>query len=196
MSDDNLYELYATSPYIQGDVGEVVTASELRSRCGMKVLRNIYLPYNGKLTEIDMVAFSKLGVFIIENKNYSGEIIGSLNDKYWKVRYSSIHYEKLYNPVFQNIRHKNAVERYLKTNNLRGIPIFRPVIFSDKVKLSLRDCEKSVFTLSDFIDTYNSLDVCNLDDILINNLLDYFRPLSNQSYEMRLVHLGLMDRRV
>lgn len=45
MSDDNLYELYATSPYIQGDVGEVVTASELRSRCGMEVLRNIYLPF-------------------------------------------------------------------------------------------------------------------------------------------------------
>ena len=194
MSNDNLYEFYTTSPYIQGDVGEVVTASELRSKCNMKVLRNIYLPYNGRLTEIDMIAVSKLGVFIIEVKNYSGEIIGSLNDKYWKVRYSSIHYEKLYNPVFQNIRHKNAVERYLKTNNLRGIPIFRPVIFSNKASLSLKGCEKSVFTLDSFIDTYNNIDIHKINDDTISSLVDYFRPFSNQSYEMREVHLDLMKR--
>lgn len=194
MSDDNLYEFYTTSPYIQGDVGEVVTASELRSRCGMKVLRNIYLPYNGRLTEIDMIAFSKLGVFIIENKNYSGEIVGSLNDKYWKVRYSSNHIERLYNPVFQNIRHKNAVERLFNSSNLRGIPIFRPVIFSNKASLSLKGCEKSVFTLDSFIDTYNNIDIHKINEDTISSLVDYFRPFSNQSYEMREVHLDLMKR--
>ena len=194
MSDDNLYEFYTTSSYIQGDVGEVVTASELRSRCNMKVLRNIYLPYNGRLTEIDMIAVSKLGVFIIEVKNYSGEITGSLNDKYWKVRYSSIHYEKLYNPVFQNIRHKNAVERLFKSSKLRGIPIFRPVIFSNKASLSLKGCEKSVFTLDSFIDTYNNIDIHKINDDTISSLVDYFRPFSNQSYEMREVHLDLMKR--
>lgn len=61
---------YHSSAYIQGDVGEVITASDLRSKCSMLVLRNLYFPYNNHFIEVDMIGISKLGVFIIENKNY------------------------------------------------------------------------------------------------------------------------------
>lgn len=41
---------------VKGDVGEIITASSLRSNCDMTVVRNIYLPYKDHFTEVDMVA--------------------------------------------------------------------------------------------------------------------------------------------
>lgn len=192
---DNLYEYYTTSPYIQGDVGEVIIASELRDKCSMTVLRNLYFPADTHFTEVDIVAISSKGVFIIESKNYKGEIIGSLNDKYWSVRYSVSHIERLYNPILQNKLHLIAVKSYLYDFGVIDIPIFKPVIFSNKSKLKLQDCEKSVFTLDNFINKYNNLDIELISSDTIDKLVSLFKPLSNQSYEMRLLHLSLLDRK-
>ena len=185
---DNLYEYYATSPRVQGDVGEVVIASELRNKCNMDILRNVYVPYKGHYTEIDMVALSNKGVFIIESKNYSGEVIGSVKDKYWSVRYGYSRYEKLYNPILQNLLHKEAVLNFITERGIDSKNIFRPVIFGDKARLRLSGCEKLVFTLSSFIDTYNGLDLHSTNIDAFNCL----KPLSNPSDEMRLLHLGLL----
>lgn len=192
---DNLYEYYTTSPYIKGDVGEVVIASELRDKCNIIVLRNLYFPADTHFTEVDIVAISSKGVFIIESKNYKGEVTGGLNDKYWSVRYSVSHTERLYNPILQNKLHLVAVKSYLYDFGITDIPIFKPVIFSNKSKLKLRDCEKSVFTLDNFINKYNNLDIELISSDTIDKLVSLFKPLSNQSYEMRLLHLSLLDRK-
>ena len=41
--------MLTNSAYIQGDIGEAITASELRSKCGMLVLRNLSDDYVYKL---------------------------------------------------------------------------------------------------------------------------------------------------
>lgn len=48
--------MLTNSAYIQGYIGEAITASELRSKCGMFVLRNLYLDYNNSICEIDIIA--------------------------------------------------------------------------------------------------------------------------------------------
>ncbi|MFD1773506.1 nuclease-related domain-containing protein [Paenibacillus rhizophilus] len=53
--------------------------------------------------------FSPYGLFVIETKNYNGEIKGGRKDKYWSVsnRY------KMYNPLMQNYGHIKALESHL-----------------------------------------------------------------------------------
>lgn len=181
-----------SSAYIQGDVGEVLTASELRGKCSMLVIRNLYFPKDRHFTEVDIIAVTKLGVFVIENKNYSGEIIGDKSSRYWKVKYSVSRIERLYNPILQNAKHKEIVQDFLSKGGFTDIPIYYPVIFNNKSTLNLRDCDKEVFTLDSFVDTYNSVDLELVESEDIIKLYNYLKPFSNQSLEMRLVHLDLL----
>lgn len=188
------YELYHDSAYTQGDIGEIITALTLRESCKMHIERNVYIPINSRYTEIDMIGITKLGVFVIENKNYSGKIIGDINDKYWKVMYSKFNSYRLYNPVLQNLLHKEAVESYLINNGFSSVPIFRPVIFNDKGIIDIKNSQKLVFTLSSFVDAYNSVDKSCIDDYTMKNLIKLFHRCSNLSQEMREVHLSLLGR--
>ena len=51
-----------------------------------KVLRNVYLPKdNGETSEIDLLFITKVGIFVIESKNYSGYIFGTDTNQKWTV---------------------------------------------------------------------------------------------------------------
>ena len=60
--------------------------------------------------QIDHVVISPYCVFVIETKNYNGEIKGGRTDQQWSVsnRY------KLYNPLKQNYGHIKAIENLIK----------------------------------------------------------------------------------
>ncbi|MFC5452384.1 nuclease-related domain-containing protein [Paenibacillus aestuarii] len=60
-------------------------------------------------SQIDHIVVSPHGLFIIETKNYNGEIKGSRSDKYWRVsnRFN------MFNPLKQNFGHIKALERIL-----------------------------------------------------------------------------------
>ncbi|OKP88202.1 NERD nuclease [Paenibacillus helianthi] len=60
--------------------------------------------------QIDHVVISPYCVFVIETKNYNGEIKGGRTDQQWSVsnRY------KMYNPMKQNYGHIKAIESLLK----------------------------------------------------------------------------------
>ncbi|MGO4272492.1 nuclease-related domain-containing protein [Paenibacillus sp. TAF58] len=60
-------------------------------------------------SQIDHIVVSPYGLFIIETKNYNGEIKGSRSDKYWRVsnRFN------MFNPLKQNFGHIKALERVL-----------------------------------------------------------------------------------
>lgn len=178
---------------IKGDVGEVITASSLRRDCNMTVIRNIYLPYNNHFTEIDMIAIGSFGIFIIENKNYDAIIKGSIKDKYWDVEYSRWCKYKLYNPLLQNKLHKQAVMDLLSQYDLLSLPVYKPVIFNDKASLNIKDGKKCIFTLSNFVTAYNSVDADFLDTSDIYNIASIFKQYSNASEEMKLYHRKLLN---
>lgn len=49
-----------------------------------KILRNIYIPKeDGSTAEIDVVYITTKGLFVIENKNFSGYIFGNENNRNW-----------------------------------------------------------------------------------------------------------------
>lgn len=185
--------MLTNSAYIQGDIGEAITASELRSKCGMLVLRNLYLDYNNSICEIDIIALSKLGVFVIENKNYKAKVSGSIQEYFWSLNYPSLRSEKLFNPIKQNTKHISILRSILIDAGFLDLPLYNIVIFNDyKCSLNLSGCEDKVFLLSDFIDKYNKLDIDNLSDDYIYKLYDFLKSYSDQSLNARLDFLEVL----
>jgi hypothetical protein len=63
-------------------------------------------------SQIDHVVISPYGLFVIETKNYSGEIKGTKEDRYWTVSNRF----KMYNPLKQNYGHIKALENLLSSH--------------------------------------------------------------------------------
>jgi hypothetical protein len=61
-------------------------------------------------SQIDHVVISPFGLFVIETKNYNGEIKGLRDDTYWTVSNRF----KMYNPLKQNYGHIKAMESTIK----------------------------------------------------------------------------------
>ncbi|MBY0011636.1 nuclease-related domain-containing protein [Paenibacillus typhae] len=105
-----------------GELGEHkinIQLDQLPKEC--KSLNDLLLPNPKSRTgyaQIDHVVISPYGLFVIETKNYNGEIKGGRTDQQWSVsnRY------KMYNPLKQNYGHIKAVESLLK-----GIPKVKSV---------------------------------------------------------------------
>lgn len=91
---------------------------------------NLHLPVHGKSTEVDAVVFSRFGIFVIEGKDWSGDVYGEQDDKFWTVRYSGGKHDKV-NPLRQNDRHITALQA------VTGLPrgaFHSLVVFTDNAK--------------------------------------------------------------
>ena len=74
-----------TKEEYKGKIGEKETAIYLSKIEGNKqIINNITLNDNGKTRQIDHIAITETGVFVIETKNFSGQIYGRENSKEWK----------------------------------------------------------------------------------------------------------------
>lgn len=82
------------------------------------LLTNVCVKYREKTTELDNVILNRRGVFIIEVKNYSGELVGKEDDYEWtkyKVSKGGNIYEKqVRNPIKQVRRQVYILARFLK----------------------------------------------------------------------------------
>jgi hypothetical protein len=77
-----------------------------------KSLSDILIRTNHRLTQIDHVVISTVGLFVIETKNYQGEISGKKREKTWKA-YSKGRRYPIHNPFFQNYGHIKGLETLL-----------------------------------------------------------------------------------
>lgn len=118
----------------KGNYGEFLLYRKILSRFGKEnVYTNLYLEgENTDLTEIDVLAISKEGIFVFEMKNYSGWIYGSEKDEQWTQAFNRNSKFRFYNPLRQNYAHTKATEKYLNINESDIIPV---VVFSNHSKL-------------------------------------------------------------
>lgn len=81
------------------------------------VYDDLLIETNGKTHQIDHLVISQFGVFVIENKAYSGVITGDKYDKVWVRHYNKnkkMYYE---NPIRQNYGHVKCIQELLHLNN-------------------------------------------------------------------------------
>ena len=100
-----------------GQFGEFATEYALTNKNldgELVVLKNIYVPTQGKTTEIDLLMIHEKGIFVFESKNYSGWIFGSADQLNWTQSLQNGDKNKLYNPIRQNRTHIKALAAFLE----------------------------------------------------------------------------------
>lgn len=76
----------------KGQFGEYLLEYAVTSRSvpgELYTFRNLYVPYQGKYAEIDLVMLHERGLFVFENKNYSGWIFGDEKSLKWTQRFQN-----------------------------------------------------------------------------------------------------------
>lgn len=106
-----------------GRWGERIASGILQEILSPKdvLLTNVELSFDGKRTELDNVIINNRGVFIIEVKNYSGELFGTEEDYEWiqsKMTSGGNFYQKqVKNPIKQVNRQIYILSKYLQYYN-------------------------------------------------------------------------------
>lgn len=101
----------------KGQYGEFLTEYALTNdnlEGQFAVLKNVYIPVQGKTTEIDLIMIHEKGIFVFESKNYSGWIFGSVDQLNWTQSLQNGYKNKFYNPIRQNRTHIKALAEYLE----------------------------------------------------------------------------------
>ena len=82
------------------------------------VINDLIVSNNGNTTQIDHIVINPRGVFVIETKNYSGEIYGSENQREWTqvLAYGNVK-NKLYNPL--RLKRERMFDLYFKRVYIR-----------------------------------------------------------------------------
>ncbi|MGN1053305.1 MAG: NERD domain-containing protein [Candidatus Scatosoma sp.] len=89
------------------------------------VINDLILVNEGKSSQIDHIVINPHGIFVLETKNYSGEIYGSENQREWiqVLAYGKVK-NKLYNPLKQNATHIYNVKKIVGR-----LPVYSLVVF-------------------------------------------------------------------
>ena len=89
------------------------------------VINDLILVNEGKSSQIDHIVINPRGIFVIETKNYSGEIYGSESQREWTqvLAYGNVK-NKLYNPLKQNATHVYNVKKIVGK-----LPVYSLVVF-------------------------------------------------------------------
>lgn len=119
---------YLKSPHFKGKLGEFQVNRILNKTFKnkeAKILHDVTLPTKKGTTQIDHIVIIHAGIFVIETKNYSGEILGYYNNYKWKQILGNNEYT-FYNPVMQNQKHINSLS---ETLNIEDNIFFNLVVF-------------------------------------------------------------------
>lgn len=183
---------YKNSTEILGEIGEYQIAQILNTLPReYQVFNDIYLSNNDMTTQIDHIVVSIYGIFVIETKNYKGQIYGNNNSEYWTENFYGKAY-KFYNPIKQNQSHIKALQKLLRIPFDTFISI---IVFSNNATLKCDSLENIIysFELKEFIKGYKK-PIFNVDDVkkISAKLLQY----NINSEDIKEVHIKNVQQKV
>lgn len=128
-----------------GHFGEYLIDYALNSLPGYaQKLCNVYVPYKGRTSEIDVVMLHETGIYVFESKNYSGWIFGDEKGQYWTQCLNPKTKNRFYNPILQNKTHIKALKEHLHLTEKQA-PISY-IVFSQRCEFK-KVCERSENTI-------------------------------------------------
>lgn len=93
------------------------------------IFHDLYLKKQGNhYCQIDLVVATKVGIIVIEVKNFSGWIFGREDQTYWTqiLAYGNEKY-RFYNPILQNKKHVEDLKKQLP--QFENIPFYSLIVF-------------------------------------------------------------------
>lgn len=120
-----------------GEYGEyasdrVLNNKALTDKSYIRTIKNVYIEKNGFTTEIDLIALTEKGIFVVESKNYGGWIFGSADNQKWTQCFKTGEKHQFYNPIKQNEGHRSKLASFL---NISTNCVFSYIVFSDRCTL-------------------------------------------------------------
>ena len=112
------------------------------------LMNHVTLKIEGGTTQIDHILISRFGIFVIENKDYSGWIFANAKHTNWTQVVFHVK-SQFQNPIFQNFRHVRAIQE-----NLDFLPpniIKSAVVFVGEAEFKT-EVPQGVFDLPGFVD--------------------------------------------
>lgn len=143
-----------------GNEGEVEIIQSLKEEGITNIFHNLYIPLKGGNTsEIDILCVSRKGIIVIESKNLSGTVSGSVKKKDWQRSTKTgkgLVKSTFYNPIMQNQGHIWALMSALKLTE----EYFKSVVvFSNRCDLKVES--KDIFPM-----VIQTSDIAYLDKVL------------------------------
>ena len=180
-----VFSIWYNSPEQKGKRGEMRIHEILLQMPGdYHMMDDIVLKTNIGTTQIDHVVVSKYGIFVIETKNYRGEIYGDDNRQQWtQIIVTDVTYRKkwyktytyvtknhFYNPVKQSIGHLYEIKKILSEwPHLKIIPI---VVFAGTANLSNVKSNKHVIYDNNLIATIQNYRTVYLSDSDVQSVIN------------------------
>ena len=156
-----------------------------------KILTNIYLPTEEGTTELDLICITTSGIYVIESKNYSGWIFGSLNSKYWT---SMIHGKKykFFNPIWQNKKHIKYLQVLFPEREITSL-----IVFSERCEFKKLSIGKNIVIkrrqLKRTLRNHQSTTI--ISEEIINQIYTILKKYSNQSQEVKQQHIQKIQKK-
>ncbi len=121
-----------------------------------RLLMNVYVPRDDAMTsECDLVVVGASGIWVFENKNYSGWIFGNGKQKTWTQSLNKATKERFYNPCWQNQGHVRALASYLSLPETAFVSV---VVFGEDCELKkITGCPCPVIKIDDVRGTMKRL---------------------------------------
>lgn len=162
-----------------------------------KILCNVYVPYRGKTSEIDIILIHEKGIYVLESKNYSGWIFGSAEQKNWTQCFNKNKKYQFYNPILQNQTHINALSNFLKIpkDSFKSY-----ILFSDRCELKKvpTNCEQYIIIhrnkLLDNIRTELRKRSVIYSKEQVNEFYNLLYPLTQISAEEKKKHISNIQK--
>ena len=158
----------------------------------------------GKSRQIDHIAITEYGVFVIETKNYSGKIYGRETSTKWQYYLGRQKYEFI-NPIHQNYGHTKIVRDIISDEKIYIEPI---IVFVDGCKLNVYT--KSKVTYASMVVRYiqskqKTLAVEKIDniynEIMLNRITDEetindhnYNVIKYKEYKEKIANSGICPR--
>lgn len=122
-----------------------------------KLIKNVYIPIDGKTTEIDVVMITNAGIYVIESKNYTGWIFGNSSSQFWTLTKRGGKF-KFLNPLWQNKLHVGSLEKMLniENKNFESIIVFGPETVLKKIEIM--ESAIKVICIKDLEETITKID--------------------------------------
>ena len=169
-------DYYAPEIKIAGIMGELTAQKAIESvlREDDNLLHNVEITFEDRKTELDFVVVNSYGVFVIEVKNYKGELVGSEDDFEWmkyKTTTAGNTYEKtVRNPIKQVKRQIDVLARYLKQYGVnvwvKGYAVLlwsNSPVESEHILRSIPDIDQAIHTTDRrMLDVETIRDIVNL----------------------------------
>ncbi len=155
-----------------------------------QVFRNVYVPdKNGKTAEIDIVVVTNKGLFVLECKNYAGNIYGDAKRNKW-IQFIGNKKSYFYSPILQNKKHCKVLSDYLV--EFGTIPTVSMIATTDRGNWKLNNLGPTDCILGyncSFADVYNCLPEDTETMAAKEKIKDILYILSRPNQEVKTKHV-------